>query len=159
MFYDLIFAKMKKILSLLVVMLGCIGVVQAQVSLSVNKTYTGILTNVVMNGSPKDDVSGQNFKLDVDSDGFGTITGTVSGIETMPGTIYINIGVEVDVATGAITAIDSRAGYLQIIGLTIPFTITSFSGSITDSDLSISVAVVGNYFGISFLSSFDFNGN
>lgn len=114
--------------------------------------YTGTLDGLRMNGKDKNPVYNQQFKLEN-----GVLSGVVSQIGTMPGTIYISIKVSVDDA-GNIKANNDDAGKLVIGGKKIvSFNLTSFSATVANGVLDVNCAVSARYSGL-FPASFHFYG-
>lgn len=114
--------------------------------------YTGTLDGLRMNGKDKNPVYNQQFKLEN-----GVLSGEVSQIGTMPGTIYLSIKVSVD-AAGNIKANSKAAGELVIKnGPKIHFNLTSFSATVANGVLDVNCAVSARYSGL-FPASFHFYG-
>lgn len=98
------------------------------------QNYKGTLSNVTMNGKHFNNVENQVFSLSDNGDGTYNLTGEVEKIGKMPGTI--NIELAVNVVNGIITPVevDGSAGNLSIMDkLPIPINLSNITGNLTDN--------------------------
>lgn len=98
--------------------------------------YKGTLSNVTMNGKHFNNVENQQFSLSDNGNGTYTLKGEVKKIGKMPGTI--NIDLTVNVTNGVITPVkvDSNAGELRIVGkFPILIKLSNITGHLTDKTI------------------------
>ena len=93
----------KKLFMFVAIMLAFVMSANAQ-----SGSYTGTLHNIVMNGNPKGD---QTMTFTYSN---GYLKGTLPKIGSMPGTITINMPVDVD-ANGNLTTTASQVGTLSVL--------------------------------------------
>lgn len=142
---------MKKATLIFAFLLAFVGFANAQNYVG---SYKGLMDEITMRGNSYDDVPDQVFNLTINM-----LTGTVSGIGSMPGTISINLPITVD-ADGNITTTSATCGTLTIFGL-IPITLelTSLTGAIVkDNTLEFTLECHGAYLGMDFPASVHFKG-
>lgn len=140
---------MKKLTLVFAFLLACVGLANAQNYVG---SYTGLMDEIEMRGNSYDDVSGQVFNLTANM-----LTGTVSQIGSMPGTISINLPITVD-AYGNITAVGTTCGTLTILGF-IPITLQLKSltdATVKNNILEFTLQCHGTYLGADFPASVHF---
>lgn len=145
---------MKKILMIFAILMASVNYVLAQ---SYTGSYTGTMDEIQMNDKTYNPQTGQSFTLSSTY-----ITGTVSKIGSMPGTIYITMPVSVDSA-GTITATKGQScGTLKVLGLIgIDLTLTSLSDATVDTTtktLEFTLECTGTYLGTTYNAHIHFNG-
>lgn len=142
---------MKKVTLIFSFLLAFVGLANAQNYVG---SYKGLMDEITMRGNSYDDVPDQVFNLTINM-----LTGTVSEIGSMPGTISINLPIVVD-ADGNITTTSTTCGTLTILGI-IPITLelTSLTeATIKNNILEFTLECHGTYFGQDFPASVHFKG-
>lgn len=104
---------------------------------SVEKIYTGTLSNITMNGKSYSDVANVTFELSDLAGEYATLTGTIGPIGSMPGQINVDMTVKVS-STGILTADGGDvAGKLVLnTGTEMNIYISSFNGNVTGGQLN-----------------------
>lgn len=144
---------MKRLLTLLAALMAFVALAQAQ---DYAGTYVGRMDSVQMNDKRFDAQEGRSFSLST-----GRLTGTVSKIGSMPGTIYIDMPITVD-ANGNIKAASGKScGKLKLLGLiSIDLTLSSITpASVKAGTLDFYLVCTGSCFGKEYVSKIHFRGS
>lgn len=112
------------------------SIVSAKAQTAVDGVYTGTLSNITMNHNPYDDATGVEFDLIDNGDGTGLLLGSIGPIGSMPGTIEVNLKVNI-AEDGTLSAQPTvQAGELVLNeGGEMTIYTSSFSGQVSGNTI------------------------
>lgn len=143
---------MKRLITIFATLMAFVTLAQAQ---DFAGTYVGRMDSIQMNDKRFDAQDGRSFTLST-----ANLTGTVSKIGSMPGTIYIDMPIAVD-ASGNIKATPGAScGKLKLLGLiSIDLTLTSLTpASAKAGTLDFYLVCTGSCFGKAYVAKIHFRG-